>query len=317
MHTQISPVILTTPSGHPFRASHVVSAQRGKSPDLLRIMLDGGEVLADRWPSEAEASAFLTAVHLGMRGIESTSGERDNAPIELPKWATRANAEVVSREVDSVGGSRSRMAEAYARTLLGIGEPASIINAGTIETCFRAALSDGKVLVLAGMDDPSHARTLDPILQHSPLVRLALATVEVLIRSGKSPADAVKALEFAADTANGGEVACLVTMGEAGLTDVLRSIALPRLSFYHCALNGVLFAEWVGWHGNPLVVRNVQEAPIAGLYDAARPEHRAVVARIAEHFEAIGCDYGAAADRMRDNQDYAMTRIVGRVMDCE
>lgn len=278
---------------------------------MLRIVLDGGEVLSDRWPSEAEATTFLSTVHLGMRGIESPAGERDNAPVKLPSWATRENAEVAAREVESAMGSRARTAEVYARTLLGIGEPAPVIDPDNIEACFDAALLDGKVLVLAGMNDPTHANTSDPILEHSPLVRLALATVEFLIARGKDPSEAVDALEFAATNVRelrvngtitmpyGRAVTCVVTLGEDGLLDVIRTIALPRLGFSHCALNDALFADWVGWYGNPGVRRSTQEAPSTGLYDADRPEHRATVEKLAEIFNERGGAYSLAATRMR------------------
>jgi hypothetical protein len=300
MHTpNPNPVVLATPSGHPFRASHVIAAHRGKSPDILRIVIDGGETLTDRWSSEDEAATFLSTVHLGMRGIEFPMGERDAAPVKLPRWATVENAEVVAREVEKAGGARPHIGEAYSRTLLGIGEPASVIDADNIESVFNSALPDGKVLVLAGMPDPTHASTDDPILERSPLVRLALAAIELLMTRGRSATEAVEAIEFDVGKANSGAVTCVISMGEDGLRDVLRTIALPRMSFYHCMLSNELFADWIGWFGNPGVRRNSQESPYNSRFDASRPEHRAIVERIVEYFVSLRGGYVHAADRMR------------------
>lgn len=295
MYTHNNQVVMATPSGQPFRPLHVIAAQRGKSPELLRIALDTGEVILDRWSSEDDATAFLHALHLGMRGIESDVSHRDTMPLTPPAWATVANAEVVAREVEASGGSRTRAAEAYSRTLLGIGQPASIIDPNVIENCFHTALADGlNILVLAGMDDPTHASTNDPILIKSPLARLAFAAADIFTSSP----NIVERIVFDAALINSGSVTNVVTIGEDGLRDVVTNIAVPRMSFSHCALNDVLFADWVGWHGNPLVSRDVDRAIDiqSGRFDPLRSTHRAIALRLAEHFANAG--YTAAADRV-------------------
>jgi hypothetical protein len=328
---------MATPSGQPFRPSHVIAAQRGKSPDNLRIVIDTGEVLTDRWSSELDATVFLHALHLGMRGIDSIAGERDNVPLQLPGWATRENAEIVARAVAMSGGTRPRAADAYTRTLLGIGEPASIIDAAVIEACFWEALNDGReVLLLAGMPDPSHANTSDPILDKSPLARLAFAFLD-MHKPGQASRLAAERITFDIRRLPG-NVTNVVTIGEDGLDlrDMCRScdngvkyahtdaqqpgvaahaamapfpctdcrnvgvIALPRMSFSHCMLNDVLFADWVGWHGNPLIARvdgMGGEAPGGCRYQAERADHRLIAERLAAHFNANG--WAAAAERVR------------------
>lgn len=329
---------MATPSGQPFRPSHVIAAQRGKSPDNLRIVIDTGEVLTDRWSSEDDATRFLHALHLGMRGIDSIAGERDNVPLQLPDWATRENAEIVARATEKSGGTRARAADAYTRTLLGIGEPASIIDAAIIEECFWSALDDGReVLLLAGMPDPSHASTDDPILNKSPLARLAFAFLDMR-KPGQPAVNLAERITFDVNRLSS-HVTNIVTIGENGLvnlqsacrscdngvkyahTDIpqpgiaqhaamepftctdcqgIASIALPRMSFSHCMLNDVLFADWVGWHGNPLIARldgAGDEAPGGCHYDSSRADHRVIAERLAAHFDVNG--WAVAAARVR------------------
>jgi hypothetical protein len=171
-----------------------------------------------------------------------------------------------------------------------------------IASSFWSAIAEGKVLVLAGMEDPSHANTLDPILGKSPLARLAFEAVELVrpfLPEDATPEDIAGRLVFDVDAGNRDDITCAVTFGEAGLADaVIGSVTVPRMSFHWCSLNGCFFAEWVGWQGRPAVAHpDLGVSPRSRRFDGSRPEHLLVAKALAAHFEASG--FTAAAARVR------------------
>jgi hypothetical protein len=175
-------------------------------------------------------------------------------------------------------------------------------DAERIASSFWSAIAEGKVLVLAGMQDPSHANTVDPILDKSPLARLAFEAVELVrpfLPEDATPEDIASRLVFDLDAGNRDDITCAVTFGEAGLADaVIGSVTVPRMSFHWCSLNGCFFAEWVGWQGRPAVAHpDLGVSPRSRRFDGSRPEHLLVAKALAAHFEASG--FTAAAARVR------------------
>ena len=49
----------------------------------------------------------------------------------------------------------------------------------SIESTFLEAVKRGPVLILDNMHDKTHAGTLDPIVEKSPLIRLAILAVDL------------------------------------------------------------------------------------------------------------------------------------------
>lgn len=236
------------------------------------------------------------------RRDSETGGVLDDGT--LPHWATSANAEIVARAVLQVGGSRERAASAYRSTLFGLGEPASAIDTEHMLRAWQSAIaSSGPVLIRAGMPDPSHAVTHAPIVDKSPLIRLALLAVEY----GVSPERMTFALpddfRYSEDVPENERVfppapVAAFTSGEAGsrTTDIL----CPRVSFSWCDLNGRHFPDWVGFGGELVALHDINEiiTDKGGRFDRDRPDHLAVARAILEHFKVMG--YTCAAARVAE-----------------
>jgi hypothetical protein len=282
-------IVFTTSRGEPYRPSAVLAARYAKQPTSLRIVVETGEVLTDHYATESEATSALDLITYAMRGLV------DTAPLaEIPFWATAENAAIASTAVLDAGGTRERAAQAFANTLMGIGDPASAIDSQHMYGAFVDAIKDDElpVLILAGMDNPDHSLTKDPLSKHSPLVKLALLAAGLGVAPGRTifavPTDPASNKHDPTFTRG-----AAMTTGEAGLD--LDGVTVPRASYHWCDLNGAFFADWAG-HGGP-AVRLPDGAAIRVEFDPEEPSHRAMLLKVAEHFESMG--WIDAAERAR------------------
>lgn len=292
-HTQTQ-IVFTTSRNEPYRPSHVVAARFGKQPASLRIVMDTGEVLQDHYADAQAAAHALEKLKHGMCGIV------DAGPDDLPFWATAENAVIVSQAVLDAGGTRERAAQAYARTLTGVGEPAGAIDtAHMLGRWEEEEGKDGPVLVLAGMTEPNHSKTGSPLTQRSPLARLALLAVD----SGTDPSRLVFSVPHedrpvlstddvaTSPVFHSGNV---YTWGETHLD--LAGVTAPRKSFHWCALNDAFFFDWVGL-GGP-IVRVPSTEPVAVHYSVDNVWHVRAMTKLAAHFDTQG--WSAVAEQLRN-----------------
>jgi hypothetical protein len=272
MHTHPNPIVMATPSGQPFRPSAVIAAQRGKSADSLRIVIETGEVITDRWASEDDATTFLQSLNLGMQGISDARSPRD---AEYPHWATPANAVIAAEAVLKAGGTRERAARAYALTLLGDGEPASAIDAESMEAAWDEAVQcDMPVWIIAGMPN---------------LARLALVAVEMGIDPSRIRFAEPSDIDTSPVTINGGVA---LTIGEDS-ESAFAELTIPRKVYSYCPLNDTLFGDWVG-HGGPAIKH--QHAAYAGRWEGTSPAQISAMQQLIAFFQQRG--YSEAAKRL-------------------
>ena len=172
----------------------------------------------------------------------------------------------------------------------------------TIESIFLAALKTGPVTIIDNMKDRTHAATGDPLVVHSPLVRLAILAVDL-------GADPERVWFNHSPTRTREAAAAMYNVGadDPVLTSVLRS-GLPAIGFHFCSLNGMYFIDEVGLYGqrvktsrqegdNPKVLQPfVWFEPQAAAFDRANPAHMRVVRRIHVHFNNNG--WHTAAERL-------------------
>lgn len=177
----------------------------------------------------------------------------------------------------------------------------------TIESIFLAAVKRGPIIILDNMKDRTHAATTDPLVDHSPLIRLAILAVDL----GADP-DQIEFNGYVTrSTAPGGWSASAVMYNVGAdcpeLTRALQS-GLPTLGFHYCPLNAMYFVDEFGAYGQRIKAdrakdgnENVRDPivwidPAATRFDRGLGKHYRVVDRIREHFERRG--WITAAERL-------------------
>ena len=171
----------------------------------------------------------------------------------------------------------------------------------SIESTFLEALKHGPVVLFDNMKDRTHAGTHDPLVDHSPLIRLAILAVDL----GADP----DRLEFWLAPHKWTAEAVMYNVGAdcPELTRALQS-GKPALGFHYCPLNAMYFVDEIGIFGERIKTslpkpdnENVRTAfvwfdPMPARFDRSLKHHIRVVERIKEHFERQG--WTTAAERL-------------------
>ncbi len=165
-----------------------------------------------------------------------------------------------------------------------------------IHAAFKAALTHGPTLIVAHMDDASHAATKDPITEYSPLIRAAILAVNL------------GAQEVTFDIHS--RYATAVYMFQPPGTPAMKAIAnagVPALGVHHDALNGWLAGAEVSMRGEHLAVSvtatannnlriDMIDVVDYATVDFANPRHLKVLRAVETHFIEQG--WTAAARRV-------------------
>ena len=178
----------------------------------------------------------------------------------------------------------------------------------TIESIFFAALKRGPVILLDNMNDRTHAATHDPLVDQSPLIRLAILAVDlgadpdtlwfdgkVHPRSGPGPWSAAAVMyNVGADSPE--------------LDHALRS-GVPAIGFQYCTLNAMFFVDEFGAYGQRIKASRAKDGnehvrdpivwiePMPAKLDRGKPEHLRVVERVHVYFNNQG--WHTAAERLQ------------------
>ena len=176
----------------------------------------------------------------------------------------------------------------------------------TIESTFLEALKAGPVLVLDNMHDKTHAATVDPLVDRSPLIKLALLAVDLgadpnyLSFNFRPPASKLAMRDYTA------AVYGLQPDGP-DMQRLLKSDA-PALGFHWCELNRMWFVDEFVAHRKVLKASRAKDGnehvrdlivwinPQPAKFDRGNPKHMRVVERIHVHFNNQG--WHTAAERL-------------------
>lgn len=172
----------------------------------------------------------------------------------------------------------------------------------TIESIFLAALKTGPVTIIDNMKDRTHAATSDPLVVHSPLVRLAILAVDL-------GADPERVWFNHSPTRTREAAAAMYNVGadDPVLTSVLQS-GLPAIGFHYCSLNSLYFVDEVGLYGQRLKTSRLESdnpnvlqpfvwfEPRAANFNLDNPDHVRLLQRVKQHFVSNG--WHTAAERL-------------------
>ena len=179
----------------------------------------------------------------------------------------------------------------------------------SIESTFLEAVKRGPVLILDNMRDKTHAGTLDPIVEKSPLIRLAILAVDLGAEPGMLSFNYSRPENVARPDYQRCFYAVLYALQPDG-ADMARMLKLnlPTLGFHWCELNSMWFVDEFAAYGRRMKSSrpsadnpNVRESlvalePMAASVDLANPKHVRVLELVKEHFEAQG--WVTAAERL-------------------
>jgi len=179
----------------------------------------------------------------------------------------------------------------------------------SIESTFLEAVKRGPVLILDNMRDKTHAGTLDPIVEKSPLIRLAILAVDLGAEPGMLSFNYSRPENVARPDYPSCFYAVLYAL-QPDTPDMVRMLKLrvPTLGFHWCELNRMWFVGEFAAYGarmkaskpsadNPNVSESlVALEPMAASVDLVNPKHVRVLELVKEHFEAQG--WVTAAERL-------------------
>ena len=177
----------------------------------------------------------------------------------------------------------------------------------TIESIFLEGLKQGPVLILGNMHDRTHAATDDPLIERSPLIRLAILAVDLgadpdyLSFDFRPPASALAMRDYTA-------VIYGLQPDGPDMQRMLKSDA-PAFGFHWCELNRMFFVDEFVAHRKVLKASRAKDGnehvrdpivwiePQPAKLDRANPKHLRVVERIHVHFSNQG--WHTAAERLQ------------------
>ena len=179
----------------------------------------------------------------------------------------------------------------------------------SIESTFLEAVKRGPVLILDNMRDKTHAGTFDPIVEKSPLIRLAILAVDLGAEPGMLSFNYSRPENVARPDYQRCFYAVLYALQPDGAEMArMLKLNLPTLGFHWCELNSMWFVDEFAAYGRRMKASrpsadnpNVRESlvalePMAASVDLANPKHVRVLELVKEHFEAQG--WVTAAERL-------------------
>ena len=179
----------------------------------------------------------------------------------------------------------------------------------SIESTFLEAVKRGPVLILDNMRDKTHAGTFDPIVERSPLIRLAILAVDLGAEPGMLSFNYSRPENVARPDYQRCFYAVLYALQPDGAEMArMLKLNLPTLGFHWCELNSMWFVDEFAAYGRRMKSSrpsadnpNVRESlvalePMAASVDLANPKHVRVLELVKEHFEAQG--WVTAAERL-------------------